>query len=78
MLTRRQICQNVSQFWRLLGEVLGGAAAHELTYGARLERAAQHGIGIWDVLTADHREGSLDSAIHKPTISMRCACMRRS
>ncbi|KVX28622.1 hypothetical protein WL04_25905 [Burkholderia ubonensis] len=55
-----------------------GAAAHELTYGARLERAVQHGIGIRDVLTAYHREGSLDSAIHKPTISMRCACMRRS
>ncbi|CAB3721443.1 hypothetical protein LMG24238_04933 [Paraburkholderia sediminicola] len=52
-----------NQFWRLLGEVLGEAGLHQLTYEARLERVLKHGIGIWDVLAACHREGSLDSAI---------------
>ncbi|KWE52644.1 DNA-deoxyinosine glycosylase [Burkholderia ubonensis] len=52
-----------NQFWRLLGEVLGEPALHELAYDARLERVLKHGIGIWDVLAACHREGSLDSAI---------------
>ncbi|WP_179401688.1 DNA-deoxyinosine glycosylase [Burkholderia guangdongensis] len=52
-----------NQFWRLLGAVLGEAALHELAYDARLERVLKHGIGIWDVLAACHREGSLDSAI---------------
>ncbi|WP_434109053.1 DNA-deoxyinosine glycosylase [Paraburkholderia caffeinilytica] len=52
-----------NQFWRLLGAVLGEAGLHELTYDARLERVVKHGIGIWDVLAACHREGSLDSAI---------------
>ncbi|WP_126286200.1 DNA-deoxyinosine glycosylase [Burkholderia stagnalis] len=52
-----------NQFWRLLGTVLGEPALHELAYDARLERVLAHGIGIWDVLAACHREGSLDSAI---------------
>lgn len=52
-----------NQFWRLLGAVLGEAGLHELAYQARLERVLTHGVGIWDVLAACHREGSLDSAI---------------
>ncbi|CBW75773.1 Hypothetical cytosolic protein [Mycetohabitans rhizoxinica HKI 454] len=52
-----------NQFWRLLGAVLGEPALHKLDYGARLERVLMHGIGVWDVLAACHREGSLDSAI---------------
>ncbi|OMG73979.1 DNA-deoxyinosine glycosylase [Burkholderia ubonensis] len=52
-----------NQFWRLLGAVLGEAELHELAYQARLERVLTHGVGIWDVLAACHREGSLDSAI---------------
>ncbi|KAB0642176.1 DNA-deoxyinosine glycosylase [Burkholderia latens] len=52
-----------NQFWRLLGAVLGEPGLHELAYDARLERVLAHGIGIWDVLDACHREGSLDSAI---------------
>ncbi|MEJ2769155.1 DNA-deoxyinosine glycosylase [Mycetohabitans sp. B46] len=52
-----------NQFWRLLGAVLGEPALHELDYGVRLERVLMHGIGVWDVLAACHREGSLDSAI---------------
>jgi hypoxanthine-DNA glycosylase len=52
-----------NQFWRLLGAVLGEVALHELPYDARLARVLCHGIGIWDVLDACCREGSLDSAI---------------
>ncbi|WP_233848110.1 DNA-deoxyinosine glycosylase [Paraburkholderia sp. HD33-4] len=52
-----------NQFWKLLGTVLGEPELHELAYDARLERVLKHGIGIWDVLDACHREGSLDSAI---------------
>jgi hypoxanthine-DNA glycosylase len=52
-----------NQFWRLLGAVLGEPSLHELPYDARLVRVLAHGIGIWDVLDACHREGSLDSAI---------------
>lgn len=52
-----------NQFWRLLGVVLGEPDLHALGYEARLERVLAHGIGIWDVLAACHREGSLDSAI---------------
>lgn len=52
-----------NQFWRLLGAVIGEPSLHELPYDDRLVRVLAHGIGIWDVLDACHREGSLDSAI---------------
>lgn len=52
-----------NQFWRLLGAVLGEPELYELAYEARLDRVLKHGVGIWDVLAACHREGSLDSAI---------------
>ncbi|AOI83246.1 MULTISPECIES: DNA-deoxyinosine glycosylase [Burkholderia] len=52
-----------NQFWRLLGAVLGEPTLHELPYDARLACVLSHGIGIWDVLDACHRKGSLDSAI---------------
>src|ERR1700730_15132791 len=51
-----------NQFWRLLGAVLD-EPLHELPYAARLERVLEHGIGVWDVLAACYREGSLDVAI---------------
>ena len=38
-------------------------ALRELAYDAGLERVLSHDIGIWDVLDACHRQGSLDSAI---------------
>jgi TDG/mug DNA glycosylase family protein len=52
-----------NQFWRLLGAVLDEPHLHDMPYDTRLERVLSHGIGIWDVLDACHREGSLDSAI---------------
>lgn len=56
-----------NQFWPLLGALIGEPLA-ELPYGERLKRVLAHRIGIWDVLDACEREGSLDSNIrrHRP------------
>ncbi|MEI6001593.1 DNA-deoxyinosine glycosylase [Paraburkholderia bengalensis] len=55
-----------NQFWRLLGAVIGEPLP-ELDYPSRLERVLKHGIGVWDVLAACTREGSLDVAIRNAT-----------
>ena len=36
-----------------------------LPYDQRLPRLLSHGIGLWDVLAACEREGSLDTAIRR-------------
>lgn len=46
---------------RLTSEDLAG-----MPYAGRLPRLLAHGIGLWDVLGACEREGSLDSAIRAP------------
>jgi hypoxanthine-DNA glycosylase len=54
-----------NQFWRLISALAGEDLA-ALPYAARLPRLLAHRIGLWDVLGACEREGSLDSAIRKP------------
>jgi hypoxanthine-DNA glycosylase len=54
-----------NQFWRLLGALLGEPLA-ELDYGARAARVLAHRVGIWDVLDACRRPGSLDADIRDP------------
>lgn len=54
-----------NQFWRLLSAVLGGALT-SLPYEERLQCLLSHGVGLWDVLEACEREGSLDAAIRRP------------
>jgi hypoxanthine-DNA glycosylase len=51
-----------NQFWRLVGAAIG-EPLHEFAYDDRLKTLVKHGIGLWDVLAACEREGSLDSAI---------------
>lgn len=51
-----------NQFWRLLGAVIGKPLA-ELEYGQRIPLVLKSGFGIWDVIGACERPGSLDSAI---------------
>jgi TDG/mug DNA glycosylase family protein len=51
-----------NQFWRLLSAVLGEDLVPQ-PYPERLRRLLAHGVGLWDVLAACDREGSLDSAI---------------
>ena len=52
-------------FWRLVSALVNEDLA-ALPYESRLPRLRAHGIGLWDVLGACEREGSLDSAIRKP------------
>ena len=54
-----------NQFWKLVGALVG-EDLYGLPYEARLARLLAHRIGLWDVLGACEREGSLDSAIRKP------------
>jgi hypoxanthine-DNA glycosylase len=51
--------------WPILSALTGEPLA-QLPYDERLPRLLKHGIGLWDVLGACEREGSLDSAIRKP------------
>lgn len=51
-----------NQFWRLVGHVVG-VDLHSLGYENRLAVLRDHGIGLWDVISAARREGSGDHAI---------------
>jgi len=51
-----------NQFWRLLSRVIDMDLT-KLSYEQRLQRLLARGIGLWDVIAACEREGSLDSAI---------------
>lgn len=52
----------LNQFWRLVGSVMGQNLVG-LEYTARTETLLSHHIGLWDVIAACDREGSLDSSI---------------
>ena len=54
-----------NQFWPILGALLGEPLP-ALPYTQRLARLLAHRIGLWDVLGACRREGSLDAAIRAP------------
>lgn len=54
-----------NQLWPILAALTGEPLA-ALPYAERLPRLLAHGIGLWDVLGACERAGSLDSAIRKP------------
>lgn len=51
-----------NQFWRILGALLD-EPLHERPYPQRLVRMLAHRIGLWDVLGACERAGSLDADI---------------
>jgi len=51
--------------WPILSALTGEPLA-DLPYDERLLRLLAHGFGLWDVLGACERAGSLDSAIRKP------------
>lgn len=51
--------------WPILSTLTGESLA-AMAYDERLPRLLAHGFGLWDVLGACEREGSLDSAIRKP------------
>lgn len=51
--------------WPILSRLTGEDLV-TLPYAERLPRLLAHGFGLWDVLGACEREGSLDSAIRAP------------
>ncbi len=53
-----------NQFWLLLSAVLDDDLV-SLPYALRLERLAAHRIGLWDVIAACERKGSLDASIRR-------------
>lgn len=53
-----------NQFWRLLSAVAGEDLV-ALPYEQRLQHLLARQIGLWDVLAACAREGSLDTAIRQ-------------
>jgi hypoxanthine-DNA glycosylase len=57
--------QPQNAFWRIMGALIG--AGPDLAYPQRLERLKGAALGLWDVLAAGHREGSLDAAIVRET-----------
>jgi hypoxanthine-DNA glycosylase len=53
-----------NSFWRLVGSIVGEDLP-SLDYPGRLERLAEHRIGLWDVVARATRRGSLDQAIRQ-------------
>jgi hypoxanthine-DNA glycosylase len=51
-----------NHFWPLVGAVIGKPLAG-LPYRRRLAALRRNGIGLWDVIVACERKGSLDGAI---------------
>jgi hypoxanthine-DNA glycosylase len=54
-----------NHFWRLIGGVIG-ADLVPLDYEARLAALLAARVGLWDVIGAARRRGSLDGAIRDP------------
>jgi len=64
LAAQRYYAHPTNQFWRLLSEALGEQLA-AMSYAARLERLAERGVGLWDVVASAERAGSLDGAIRQ-------------
>ncbi len=54
-----------NHFWRLVGAVIGEPLP-EMDYELRLRTLLKHRIGLWDIIGACVRAGSLDSNIRDP------------
>ena len=65
LAARQYYAHPQNQFWRLLGGVLGEELPG-LPYEQRLERLAEHRVGLWDVIASAVRPRSLDQAIRDP------------
>jgi hypoxanthine-DNA glycosylase len=65
-LARQEYYGNTqNQLWPILSALAGEDLVGQ-PYDERLSRLLAHRIGLWDVLGACERAGSLDSAIRKP------------
>jgi len=54
-----------NHFWRLVGAVMTEPLS-EMDYDRRLKTLLEHRIGLWDIIGACRRDGSLDSSIRDP------------
>ena len=52
-----------NNFWHLVGEVIGQPLLPKMDYAERKRMLLKHHIGLWDVVGACERKGSLDSNI---------------
>lgn len=66
-----------NQFWALLSALLGEDLV-ALPYAQRLGRLRAHGVGLWDVIAACRREGSLDSRIRDAQYNDLAGLRRRA
>ena len=64
LAARRYYAHPTTQFWRLLGLAIG-EELQPLEYEQRLQRLAERGVGLWDVIASASRSGSLDQAIRE-------------
>ena len=62
LAAQRYYAHPTNQFWRLLGSAID-EDLQLLDYDLRLERLAERGIGLWDVIASASRRGSLDQFI---------------
>lgn len=65
LAARRYYAHPRNAFWRLIGPVAGRDLA-ALSYPERLAALLDARIGLWDVIAAAARAGSLDAAIRDP------------
>ena len=65
-----------NHFWPILAAVLDEPLV-ALTYPQRLARLAGRGVGLWDVIVACRRPGSLDTSIRDAEHG-DVACLRRA
>ena len=57
-----------NDFWKLINEIIGEDIT-TLDYESKIQKLQEHKIGIWDVLFASERDGSLDSNIKNEEIN---------
>ena len=72
-----QIDQNIYQLWPILSALTEEDLAL-IANADRLQRLLSHGFGLWDVLGACERAGSLDAAIRQPAANNFNALRARS
>src|SRR5439155_17530629 len=56
LAAQRYYAHPTNQFWRLLGSAIG-EDLQPLSYEHRLERLAERGVGLWDVIASAARAG---------------------
>lgn len=66
-----------NQFWPIVGDLLDEPLA-TLPYAQRLARLLAHRVGLWDVLGACERAGSLDADIRAPQPNAFAPLLRRA